>query len=68
MAKILHVGIVTLDVVRVVLVDAVVAEMHAWVPQVLPGGVIPHSCKPHQPFLIQVDAEGVVGGDSNIEA
>ena len=38
---VLLVGVVALDVVGVVLVDAVVAEVHARVPQVLSGGIVP---------------------------
>ena len=38
---VLLVGVVALDVVGVVLVDAVVAEVHARVPQVLAGGIVP---------------------------
>ena len=40
-ALVLLVGVVALDVVGVVLVDAVVAEVHARVPQVLAGGIVP---------------------------
>ena len=46
-ALVLLVGVVALDVVRVVLVDAVVAQVHARVPQVLPGGVVPSSGRVH---------------------
>jgi hypothetical protein len=66
--KVLYIGIVTLDIVRMVLVDAVVAEMHARIPQILACGIIPHCCKPYQALFIQVDAKGVIRGDSNIEA
>ena len=38
---VLLVGVIALDVVRVVLVDAVVAQVHARVPQVLAGGIVP---------------------------
>ena len=38
---VLLVGVVALDVVGGVLVDAVVAEVHARVPQVLAGGIVP---------------------------
>ena len=41
MTLVLLVGVVALDVVGVVLVDAVVAEVHARVPQVLAGGIVP---------------------------
>ena len=45
MALVLLVGVVTLDVVGVVLVDAVVTEVHARVPQVLAGGIVPDLMK-----------------------
>ena len=38
---VLLVGVVALDVVGVVLVDAVVTKVHARVPQVLAGGIVP---------------------------
>ena len=41
MTLVLLVGVVALDVVGVVLVDAVVAQVHAGVPQVLAGGIVP---------------------------
>ena len=65
---VIEVRIAGLDVVRVILVDGVVAEMHTRVPQVFPGVVILDGGKPNEALLIEVDDEGVVGGDEDIES
>lgn len=56
-----------LDIIRMVLIDAVVAEMHARVPEVLVGLVILHRGKPHKALLIQVDEERVYGGHAHVQ-
>jgi hypothetical protein len=71
---IVEIGVAALDIVGVVLVDGVVTEVHAGVPQVLPRVVVLHRGKPEeargddkaagpspdQALLVQVDNEGVV--------
>ena len=66
--SIIILNIVTGDVVRVILVDAVVAEVHARVPQVAPRVVVLDRGEPHQALLVQVDDEGVVGGDEHVQS
>ena len=48
---VVQVRVAALDVVRVVLVDGVVAQVHARVPQVLPRVVVLHRRKPDK-FLL----------------
>ena len=68
MTSIIILNIVTSDIVRVILVDAVVAEVHARVPQVAPCVVVLDRGEPHQTLLVQVDDEGVVGGDEHVQS
>jgi len=45
----------------------VVAEMHARVPEILPGGVVADRGEPDEALLVEVDAKWIVGGDSHVE-
>ena len=45
---IIEIGVAALNVVRVILVDGVVTQVHARVPQVLPSVVVLHRRKPGQ--------------------
>ena len=45
----------------------VVAEMHAGVPEVLPGRVVADRGEPDEPLLVEVDAEWIVRGDGHVE-
>ena len=61
-ALVVEVKVAGLDAVGVVLVDAVVAEVHAGLPQVLACVVVLHDDEPHQALLVQVDDQQVVRG------
>lgn len=57
----------SLDVVRVVLVDGVIAQVHARVPQVFSRGVILDSGEPDETLLVQVDEHRVIRGDCHVQ-
>lgn len=59
---------VGLDIVRMVFVDAVVAQMHASVPQVLDVLVVLDRCQANQTLFVHVHDEWVVRGDHHIQA
>lgn len=57
----------SLDVINVKLVDAVVAQMHARVPNVWIRQVVLDSGESHQPLLVQVDQQWIIAGDNDVE-
>lgn len=58
----------SLDVIRVVLVDGVIAQVHARVPQVFSRGVILDGGEPDKTLLVQVDEQRVIRGDYHVQA
>jgi hypothetical protein len=65
---IIGVWIFTLDVVRMVLIDRIVAEVHTRVPQIHARVVILDGCKPYKALLVEIDDKRVIRGDEDIEA
>jgi hypothetical protein len=57
----------SLDVIRVVLVDGVIAQVHARVPQVFSRGVILDGGEPDKTLLVQVDDHRVIRGDCHVQ-
>ena len=51
MASIIILNIVTGDIVTVVLVDGVVTQMHAGIPQIAASVVVLDCCKPDKYFV-----------------
>ncbi len=41
--------------------------MHARIPEVLPGGVVPDGGEPDEAFLVEIDAERVVRGHGHVQ-
>jgi hypothetical protein len=42
--------------------------MHARIPEVLPGGVVPDGGEPDEAFLVEIDAERVVRRHGHVQA
>ena len=51
-----------------ILIDAVVTQMHARVPEVLIRLVVLDGREPNQALLVQVDEQRVYGGQAHVEA
>lgn len=48
-----------LDVIDVELVDAIVAEMHAWIPEILSVFIVFHSGQTDKAFFVDIDEQGI---------